>query len=348
MGAATAVQEAHCWGGPSTCQDAWVPDGIEYWDGLQPWYLTIACYSAIALLAGLRAAHAAAARATRRIAGAQSPPPPAFLPINAWVSVLWAASFGVWAASAPWVVDWRRGAMRVDGPVLAVGQIQAVVYAVACVIELAAKADGFTWLSYAHHFVAIVDVAFILTLVRNPYEIFVGWLYLGNTFLECALYASLCLHHAAGLTDAGTPTGRRWRRASVALNRAQLFFSASHNLLFQAGVNAYVAAHWRAMSPAFRWSFLAFNAILLLENVYCVHASAATLVRKGAATRAERALYRGTAFVKRLAECSCCRRGARREAGAEGAADCEERAADGAKGGPADAPPAIVVAVMAD
>jgi hypothetical protein len=348
--AAAAGSEPACWGGPATCLDGWVPEGVTYWDGLRPYYLPVICYGSIALLTTLRLAHAAAGRATARLAGRRGAEVPAFLPINAWVAALWALSFVTWAGSAPWVVDWAAGALRVDGPVLAVGQVQALLYAAACVIELAAKADGFTWLSFAHHFIAIVDVSYILTLVRNPYAITVGWLYLGNTFLEGALYTSLVAHHAAGLTDPTSAAGRRWRAASVAVNRCQLYFTAAHNLVFQASVNAYVAYHWARLSPAFRYSFLAFNVVLFLENVVCTHCSAATLVRKGAARRGERAIWRATAFARQLAVCGCCGAGGRRVAGGGGGSSSggSSDAGDGAaraKDKDAAAPPHVFMTV---
>jgi hypothetical protein len=303
-----------CWGGPATCKDTWVPHGVTFWDALFPYFLPIAFYGAVLLLTALRMSHAATAHAAHRLSGssggtaaavAAARKPSPFLPINAWVAALWAANLLVWAGAAPWTIDWRRGALRVDGPVVSVTQVQGILYAAACIIELAAKADGFTWLSYAHHFLAVVDVSYILCLVRNPYQIFVGWLYLGNTYLEAALYGSLCLHHAAALTDPTTRRGQQLRTLSVAANRAQLYFTACHNVAFQFTANAYVARHWGHLSPLFAYSFLAFNVVFLLENVYCVHASAGTLVRKGAATQTERAIYRATAFVRGIATCSC-------------------------------------------
>lgn len=71
-----------------------------------------------------------------------------------------------------------------------------------------------------------MDVAYVLTLVQNPYALFMGWLYLGNTFCETAVYASLTLHHASKMVPG-------LRRCSLQLTHVQLYFTILHNAAFQ-------------------------------------------------------------------------------------------------------------------
>uniref|UniRef100_A0A383VZ19 Uncharacterized protein n=1 Tax=Tetradesmus obliquus TaxID=3088 RepID=A0A383VZ19_TETOB len=165
----------------------------------------------------------------------------------------------------------------------------------------------------------------LLLLLRVSYTLFVGWLYLGNVFCEFVVYVSLNTHILASSLNAvgqgvhGSATkgsqqqqqqqqqqqARLWAARSICVTRFQLIYTITHNAIFQTAVNTYLAVNWGKMSLFFASSFLAFNAVWLLEVCYCVHSTARCLKAKGVANSFEQFVFRVTRPISAVAACSC-------------------------------------------
>ena len=76
-----------------------------------------------------------------------------------------------------------------------------------------------------------------MTVMSNPYALFMGWLYMGNTFCEVAVYGSLAMHHVAKLATA-------LHCSSLRLTHVQLHITFTHNIVFQVGG----ARNWKGES----------------------------------------------------------------------------------------------------
>lgn len=120
-------------------------------------------------------------------------------------------------------------------PTLAPLRLSHVRRRCAYAVEVAARVQGFTWLSICHHALYWIDAAYLLTLVQNPNEL--GRL--GNTFCEAGVYASLTLHHASKLAP-------DIQKCSLRLTHVQLYVTVLHNLIFQASSNTHMCRRMAA------------------------------------------------------------------------------------------------------